>query len=133
MKHERWWSVRLACRMGGESRAAELKIRADTINPDLWQLQPDGSYRHAQLEAFALQWLANQCELRIWTNDGAAGLPLFAVRTPAESHKPDVQTATEATRNTTARTHSRQLCRRCNGELSEPLEERQQRLDAWRE
>ena len=132
MNETEWRSVRLACRMGGESRAAELRIRADTIDPDLWQLQPDGSYRHGQLEAFALQWLADQCELRIWTNDGDAEPSLFAVRTPAESDKPDVQAARKATRNTTARTRERRLCRRCDGELEEPLEDWQHPADAWR-
>ena len=132
MIEPQWRSVRLACRLGDETRAAELKIRTDTIDPTLWRLEPDGSYRHEQLEAFGLAWLADQTELRLWTDDRNAEPQLFALRMPAESNCPDVQAATKRTRNTTGRTHSRHFCWRCNGELEEPLEDWQERADSWK-
>ena len=124
--------VKMACRLGDETRAAEVRIRTDTINAADWRLQPDGTSRHEQLEAFALQWLADQCELRLWTDDVHAGPQLFALRSPAESNAEDVEAARERTRNTTKREPvPPRICPEC-GEDAARREPWQQGPDSWK-
>ena len=126
-------SVRLACRLGAETRAAEIKIRTDTINAEAWQLQPDGTYTHEQLEQLAREWVLSQLELRVWTSDGA-GPQLFALQLPGESVSEIVNAAHEHTRDTTRRESppgTGSVCPEC-------LEERNRRApwegpaDSWK-
>jgi len=94
--------VKMACRLGNETRVAEVKIRTDTINAEAWQLQPDGTYTHEQLEQLAREWVLSQLELRVWTSDGS-GPRLFALTLPGESASGIVNAATEHTRDTSRR------------------------------
>ena len=123
--------LRMALKLGSESRASEVRILADSLDPNGWTLCVDGTYTHEQLEELALAWLADQCEFRVWTSD-ESGPQLFRLWQPGESTEGPVRAATEHTHDTSNRTpQPGRICPEC-------LEERNRRApwegpaDSWK-
>ena len=94
--------LQMALKLGSETRSSELQILTDSIDPDGWTIQPDGTYRHAQLEALAREWALDALELRLWTSDSTEP-QLFALELPGESASEIVTAAHEHTRDTSRR------------------------------
>ena len=131
MSEPSYRTIRIALQLGSERRVAEIEIRADSIPSECWKLQPDGTYRHAALEALAHAWALDQLEIRAFTPDGQAP-HLHHVRQPGDSTEQPVQRATERTWTPRAADEPEQLCQRCYEELEEQPEPWQQPADAWR-
>ena len=123
--------LRMAIRLGSETRSGEIHLRADSIDPTKWRQKPDGDFSHSELESLCRAWALDQLELRIWTGDRDAGLHLFHRSGPAESTNPLLLAARARTVDTTKSTEQK-LCECCRAELTEEHAPWQSPADAWR-